>query len=95
MPEVVSGNAMARGCRRSLFLPAALAGVVCMAAPAPAQVADVGGTADVEEPAPAQVWRFTVGLGAAVVPDYAGSDDYTRSPPCRNCARRKALTTPI
>jgi outer membrane protein len=77
MPEVVSGNAMARGCRRSLFLPAALAGVVCMAAPAPAQVADVGGTADVEEQAPAPVWRFTVGLGAAVVPDYVGSDNYT------------------
>jgi outer membrane scaffolding protein for murein synthesis (MipA/OmpV family) len=47
------------------------------AAQAPAQLADVGGTADVEEQAPSQAWRFIVGLGAAVVPDYVGSDDYT------------------
>jgi outer membrane scaffolding protein for murein synthesis (MipA/OmpV family) len=57
---------------------AATMAVATLAAPAWAQVADVGGTAsvDAQDKVPAANWRFTLGLGAALVPDYVGSDDY-------------------
>ena len=77
MPGLMAWSVMTKRFCRSLVLAPVLFGVVSMAAPAFAQVADVGGTADVEEVTAAQVRRFTVGLGAAIVPDYVGSDNYT------------------
>ena len=59
--------------------------LMLLAAPAVAQ----GLTFDTEVPdtlghvsgeAPPDRWRYTVGLGVAVVPDYEGSDDYEPAP---------------
>lgn len=54
---------------------AALAAVV-LPQQVSAQVADVGAI-PVAEASATETWRFTVGLGAAVFPDYAGSNNYT------------------
>jgi outer membrane protein len=62
---------------RAAFLASTLFGAFAMAGPASAQVADVGGTAAADEETAPETWRFTIGLGAAIVPDYVGSDDYT------------------
>jgi outer membrane protein len=62
---------------RSAFIASTFFGVFAMAGPASAQVADVGGTAAADEETAPETWRFTIGLGAAIVPDYVGSDDYT------------------
>lgn len=69
-----------------------LAGQICLlvgltttlfTAPADAQFQIDGGAAgDVVETTegPSQNWRYTLGLGAAAVPDYEGSEDYTAAP---------------
>jgi len=62
---------------------AALIGTLALTAPAMAQM-----PSDTSEPgtfgapigAPNEDWAFSLGLGAAVVPDYEGSADYTGAP---------------
>ena len=57
---------------RSAFIASTFFGVFAMAGPASAQVAYVGGTAAADEETAPETWRFTIGLGAAIVPDYVG-----------------------
>lgn len=71
--------AMKKSGFRVFVLATTLAAGIGFSAPVRAQVADVG---DVPSPEPTKeesAWRFTAGLGIAILPDYVGSDDYTFS----------------
>jgi outer membrane protein len=63
----------------------ALAAAVCLATAEPVAAQTVGidtgvvDTPDIDQPESAS-WRFRLGLGLAVVPDYIGSDDYVLAP---------------
>jgi outer membrane protein len=68
----------------SAFL-SALAALVCLGTAVPAAAQTVGvdtgvvDTPDIGQPESAS-WRFRLGLGLAIAPDYVGSDDYILAP---------------
>jgi outer membrane protein len=62
---------------RWIVVAATVVGAAVQAGSATAQIADIGDTEAADKHSAQKAWRYTVGFGPAVVPDYVGSDDYT------------------
>lgn len=87
------------GVGRLRFVPWALVAALVAAAPAAAQTISSGLPDSVGDVAADEAdddnWRFSVGLGAAIVPDYEGSDHYEFVPLPMFTARKKPYNVTV